>query len=142
MESAEIKKFDPKDYVQAIRERIRGAIVDVIPPAQWDEMVLAEMKNFMEDHQVRDGYNGVKIEPSGLKTAIRKMLEDDAKTRVKAMLQSPEWAGHWDSSGSGGRMVSEKVEALIKDNASQILSAWIGQAIQNVVSLLQSQAYR
>lgn len=127
--------FDPAAAVNAIRDRIRGAMLDIIPTEQWDALIKAEMHAFMNDRVTGSGYNQ-NTYPSGFKKIVHEMLEEDAKARVKALLSSPEWQAKWTGSG-GDTEASDAVKAYVTANAGAILNAWVGNAIQQVVQQMQ-----
>lgn len=125
--------FDPAAAVNAIRDKIRGAMLDIIPDEQWEALIKAEMHQFMNDRSIGNGYNE-RIEPAGFKKIVRELLEEDAKLRVKAFLASPEWRGQWLNNDES---VSDAVKKYVMENAGEILNAWVGRAVQQVVSQMQ-----
>jgi hypothetical protein len=66
-------------------------------------------------------------------------LEVIVKEKITEMLRRPEWSGHWD--GTKNR-AGEKVKEIIAENMDTILSAMLGNAVQEVVNgLLQNRQF-
>lgn len=78
--------FDPSATINAIRDRIRGAMLDIIPDEQWDALIKAEMHAFMNDTVEKRSYGESVTRPAGFKIIVREMLEEDAKKRLTAVL--------------------------------------------------------
>jgi hypothetical protein len=69
---AEIQKFDAGKAVEAIRERIRAALADVIPDEQWDALIRAEVKDFLEDKRLEtDRYSSGVVNGGATATAVK-----------------------------------------------------------------------
>lgn len=128
--------FDPAAAVNAIRDKIRGAMLDIIPTEQWDALIKAEMHSFMNDTVEKRAYGESLTRPAGFKRIVHELLEEDAKVRVKALLSSPEWMEKWGT-GPNDKEASEAVKAYVTENAGKILNAWVGSAIQQVVQQMQ-----
>ena len=124
--------FDPNAAVEAIRNKIRRAILDVIPQDQWDAMIRAEMHAFMNDTTTRDQWGHTKHTEARIRVIARELLEADARKRVNALLSSPEWSAKWDTTGD--TEASDAVKAYLEENAGKILNKWVGTAIQQVVN--------
>lgn len=133
--SKEVAVFDPKAYVDAIRERIKGAAIDMIPPDAWDAMIKKELSDFFEPQTDKD-YRGnvISKSESRFEKAIRVVLETDAKKKVSEMLLSPEWADKWEPGvGEQRAAASEKIQELVLKNSGEIMNSWISVAFQNAV---------
>jgi hypothetical protein len=124
--------FDPAAAVNAIRDKIRGAMLDIIPDEQWNTLIKAEVEAFTKDHVERRGYGGDVERPAGFKVIVRGLLEENAKARVTALLASPEWQQNW-STGEAG----EAIQKYVTEHAAEILNKWVSSAVQQVVSQLQ-----
>ena len=131
---ADLEKFDASKYAEAIREKIKGAIIDVIPNEQWDAMILAEMKKFMDERYEGSGYHRHHI-PSGAQEVIQSVLMEDVKSRTKKMLESPEWNSYWDQ--NTGRIAGEKITEFMEKNGTVILNNWLGSMMQSFIDQLK-----
>lgn len=126
--------FDPAAAVNAIRDKIRGAMLDIIPAEQWDALIRAEMHDFMNDRTTGSGYSQT-THLAGFKRIARELLEEDARARVKALLSSPEWQEKRVANGE--KDASDAIKMYVTENAGKILNAWVGSAIQQVVQQMQ-----
>lgn len=135
------KPFSAEKAVDAIRERIRGALADLIPDEQWDTLIRAEVKDFLEDRTVernsyRDTYH--QTVPAGFKRLVREELTTETKNRLKTFFDSPEWTAQWENrpghQGGSHYVASEEVKRLVLESSGQIISSVLSQAIQNVVT--------
>lgn len=130
--TAEIVKFDPGSYVEKLREKVKAALVDVVPDEQWDAMIKGEIDGFFKDKEVRE-YGSARTIPSAFKQVAERLIRDEAEKMVKDMLQAPEWQGYW----VGQKMVAgASVQAFLKEHSGEIIERWIGGAIQQVISTL------
>jgi hypothetical protein len=128
-------QFDPNAAVKAIRDKIRKALVEIIPDEQWDALIKAEMRSFMQDTTSGSGYRET-VQRAGFKDIVRKVLIEDTEARVRALLTSPEWTGAW---GPEGEQASDAIKKYMTQNAGEIMNAWIGNAVQQVVSQLRQR---
>lgn len=129
---SDIEKFDPAAAVNAIRDKIRGAMLEIIPNEQWNALIEAEMHAFMNDTTKRDQWGHTQEQKAGYKAIVRALLEEEFKARVKAMLGSSEWSGQWNNHGR--QEAGDIIKKYVQEHTGEILNAWIGQAIQSVVS--------
>lgn len=132
--STDIEKpqpYDPNAAVEAIRTKIRGAMLDVIPDEQWNAMIKAEMASFMSDRVERSQWGHETRYEAGFKKIVRELLEQNASERVKALLETPEWRANW---GSGDEETGDAIRKYITENAGKILERWVGSAVQQVVN--------
>lgn len=125
------------DLAAKVQERVRGALVDLIPEDAWKAMIQREITLWMNGQTGRGshGYGGYEptIEP-GIRRIVRAELETMFKARVSELLASPEWAGTWEE---GKKTVGSEIAKLITENAPEILSAMLKQSIAQVVSNMQ-----
>lgn len=121
------------DYAAKIRDRIKSALVDIIPDEQWTVMIQGEVDRFMKasTRESRSYYTTTERVPSGLEEVVQSVLREETIKRVKAMLATPEWAGHWDGTQ---HTVGEKVAAIIRDNSRAIIESWLGEHVQKMLS--------
>lgn len=136
-----IQPFDPAAAVNAIRDKIRGQMLDVIPTEQWDSLIKAEMKSFMTDVPMKNSWGETKVVTSGFKSIVREILEEDARKHVKAFLDSPEWQHNWDTK-KGERVAGEAVKAYITEKGPEILRRLMNEIIANAIQSILSETGR
>lgn len=143
-ENKEIVKFDPSSVVDKVRTKIREQFVDLIPDEQWNQMIQGEIKDFME--LKRPDYNQQR-DVSGLRIIVRRMLEEEVKNRVNAILESKEWSSQWaptppgsaNHGSYGHHAASEKITTMLKENGAEILNMWLSNAFQGVLAGLRQR---
>jgi|GEM_PF-3129634 len=77
--SEEIVKLD--DVKEKIRDRIKAAFFDLIPPEKWDELIKNETDFLTTDK--KDRYSN-KVTPSPLKAMIRDMIREEWQKSLNA----------------------------------------------------------
>lgn len=135
-----LTKFDPASYIDKLRDKMKQSMIDIIPDEQWDLMLKSEIDAFFTDKVERGSYSQPDRKvPSAFKQAAQKVLEEECKKRVAAMLQEPEWAGYW----SGQKTIAgTKIGEMVQAHGAQIMTKWIEAAVQQVVSDIRFSASR
>lgn len=128
--------FDPTAAVNAIRDKIRGAMLDIIPTEQWDALIRAEMTSFMTDRVERRQYGEDVRHEAEFKKIVRDILRENAEKQVRTLLDQPEWQMHFNGQA---HEASDQIKELVLKHSGEILSNWIGMAMQNVVMMMRSQ---
>lgn len=131
----EVAKFDPNAYVEAIRTRIKDALVGMIPDEQWDAMLRQQIDAFMTSKSVSD-YHGSRRVPSELEKIVNDLMTEEVKAHVKRLLMSPEWQPVWTGVG---HKVSEEVGKIAAEHGAGIINAWLAQAVQSFVNAIAHQ---
>ena len=134
--------FDPAAAVNAIRDKIRGQMLDVIPTEQWDNLIKAEMQAFMTDQPKKDYYGRTDgVTPAGFKQIVRSILDDEAKKRVRELLGTPEWLGQWSNDGKteAGRAVRDYVTEMGPEILRVCMNEIIAQSVQAVLNDMKSR---
>jgi hypothetical protein len=130
--SNELAHFNPSNYAEAIRQKIKIAMLEVIPEEQWRKMIEAEIRGYIEPRVGNrynfDSHRGL----SEFEKDVRYACAQEIEARMKAYFATPEWASEWDSD-NGRLKVGQKVEEFLLKNSSQILTSWLGQAFQNMI---------
>lgn len=111
----DIVKFDPTKLADQVRDRIRNTFADLIPEDAWKTMVEAEIHAYTRPE--RNTYSGQEM-PSPFARAVREELEKALRERVKAMLNSPEWAV-----GTGQRDENACFIAAARSDVPRLLDA-------------------
>lgn len=129
--STEVAKFDPATYVNAVRDKIKQSLVDVIPDEQWNAMLTTEISGFFENRTNRDQWGGTTTTMSEFHRIVKLVLEEETKKRVRDMLNSAEWTSYWDGTK---QKAGEEIERIARDNGAAILAKWLESAIGQVIS--------
>jgi len=134
MSGSEVTKFDPSSYVDKVRDKIKQSLIDVIPDDQWNAMLRAEIEGFFKSKTTSSHY-GEREQPSEFRRIVLSVLEEDVKSRVKTMLNSPEWSTYWD--GNNKLKAGEEIARLARENGAAILAKWLESAIAQVLAQIR-----
>lgn len=127
-----IQAFNALGAVDAIREKIRGALYDAIPQEQWDALIKAEMKDFMTDIPPDSRDFGRK---AGFKQLVRGLLQEEATKSVRAFLETDEWKGLWDERSKGA--ISEGIKKMLIENSAEIFSNILARSFQETLEVMR-----
>lgn len=132
----DVTKFEPTNFVDKLRDKMKQSMIDLIPEEQWNSMLKSELDNFFNDKTERGAYSHNTV-PSEFKVAVRRIISEEVQKKVKDMLHSPEWEPYWKNNEM---LAGEKIAELLKEYGAQILNAWLSGAIQDVVQRMRSHA--
>lgn len=133
MENSENKgvaPFDANSSMQQIKDKIKSAFVDMIPDAQWEEMVKTEIEIFfspVDSSSHNHRYNNNKQQPSPFSHIVAGELENLAKEKLQAYMveQGNQVFGY---AGAKDTMDNIIIKA-IKEASSQIFSDVISREV-------------
>lgn len=111
------KALTPVDFAGLLRDKIKKEMIELIPQAQFDKLVQAEIEKFLN---------------KGLPELIRDMLREDIKKRLSAYFISDGWEQEWNK-GVSKWGPGEQVRKLVKENIPQIIEAVIGGAFNDMM---------
>lgn len=106
----------PATFEQRVKERITSTIADLVPEADLDTLIRAQLLHFQREE---------------LPKLIKAEIENQLRTAIKAEFAKPEYASTW--SHFGGYGAGEAVKKLIEENAGAILNNMIGGMVQMAV---------
>ena len=134
-----VEAFDASDAAAQIRDRLRLAFIEAIPPEKFDELIKAEFARFVTPKRGRDrGFGSTSGGLSELQAIVKEVLADLFREKVKAELAKPEWDQGWD------HVTSEAVKAELKNNATEyvglMLQHFIGSSVQAVVEQMKRES--
>lgn len=136
--AGEIATINTMDLAAKVQERVRGALVDLIPEDAWKAMIQREIKLWMEGEPAKnnnyDSYNNRSAIEPGIRRIVRAELESMFATNVKALLASEEWGGVWEG---GKKTVGPEIAKLITENAAELLSGMLKASIASVIAQMQ-----
>lgn len=126
--------YDPQKFADALRDRIRAGIMDVIPPEQIDALIKAEAEKWLQPTRVKDHRNDWVTGPSGLGALVIKELEVWAREKIKAQMLAPEFGA-----GSYNTQVTGYVLDELKKRAPEMLESLIVKLIGEGLSAFRQQ---
>jgi hypothetical protein len=127
--------FNPAALAGQLRDKIRVDMATLMPDEMWQEFLKAEIERFFLPTQEQDTYHTHRTveKPPEFRAIVNEAMREETKKRVIEMLNTEEWRGFWDGQT---QKAGKKVEELIKENASVILSAVLSESMQNVVNAM------
>ena len=132
----EVTKFDPTTYVDKVRDRIKQSLIDVIPDAQWDALLRAEIDAFFVKTKTASQYGEQREQPSEFHRIVTGVIAEETKKRVQAALNGPEWTAYWD----GTKMkIGDEIGRIARENGAAILAKWLEAAFAQVVDGIRFQ---
>ncbi|HWA29049.1 MAG TPA: hypothetical protein VG734_25590 [Lacunisphaera sp.] len=121
-----------------LKDAIRAAFIELLPPDQWKAMVETELRRFMSSSRDTYSNNG---KPSAFSELCEGVFREYVKAELKAMLATPEWQQQW--SADGKQLLSDAVKDWLTRHQQELVistvQALAGQAAQSVLSTLQFQ---
>lgn len=123
-----VVKFDPRQFAEQLKDKIRLDIATFLPEEEWKKLIEAEVKGFLEETWVEKqcGYGKASV-PSGLRVAVWNVLSKETETYVRSAL-----AGYLQI--DYGKHVSTKVDTLIAENLDGIVRGVMGPLMQRLFS--------
>lgn len=115
----------PATFEQRVKERITGAIADMIPEEDLTAMVKAQVERFR------------RVE---LPELIKNQISAQFTAAIKAEFAKPGYMPVWQQHGSMG--ASTAVKKIIEENASAVLSSLVGGMVQATIQQMQSNMPR
>ncbi len=87
MTDALAKAITADDAARLLREKIKLAFAEIIPPEQWEELIRAEFQRFTEDREKQNQYGGgaIKIR-SGLSEVAGEVIREIACEQIREYL--------------------------------------------------------
>lgn len=127
MSETGIAAFKLDDAAAQLREKIRHAFVELLTPEQWDAMVKAELRTFVEKRPAtRDPYGYVRDpeKPSVFHEVAEQVYREHVKGLVKEEMAKPEWQAGWNAT-ENKQAISEAIKEWLTDNAQLLLQTTI-----------------
>lgn len=120
----ELEKFNLDKAMTEVKKKVKSAIVELIPEAEWDRLIRKEVNEVVNK-------------------GIGKMVEDEFKKettkRIHAYLASSEFNTTWDSNGKV--QMSEYVKSILVDNSGDILKNIMLEPMQLIIDAIKQKFY-
>lgn len=138
-EEQAIAAFNLGDAAKTLRDKIRHAFVELIPPEQWEAMVKKELESFTKESVGVDQWGRSKTQPSVFSEVCKEVYRERLTEQVKALLASPEWQGSYNGTGV---KASAAIQEWLTINADKllivVLNQMFGGVAQRMVQEMQS----
>jgi hypothetical protein len=122
----EIVKFDPRQFAEQLKDKIRLEIAQFLPEDEWKRLIEDEVKAFIEGRWEKEGYYSQdrgRYYPSGLRLAVTSVMEVQTKKITEDYMRQYQ---------NYGGQVSDKVDGVIRDNLEGLVKAALGPFLQRV----------
>lgn len=128
--SNEIEKFDPSTLMQGVKDRIKATFVSLIPDDQWDQMVKKEVDDFFRESN--SGYDNRRY-TSEFKIVVWKVLEEEAKIKIKGVLANPEFQTTYNGNKQElSKTIQDAIVAKAPEIFMQAIQGSIAYAVQQM----------
>ena len=126
---------EEKTIETIIKERIQKDFAKLMPDEKFQALVEHEVKWFQEEREVPSYRPGKRYEPSPLVQLVRNELEKMFKSKLKEILDSPDYRGFWDANKeSPGKVVKE----IIKELSPQLWEMILAEQAQVIISHIRN----
>ena len=129
-EKKEIEKFDPHQFAQQLKDKIRLDIAEFLPPDQWEQQIENEVIVFLKERQVDEGgyHSKIVTKPSELSEIVREVMREETKKHLSGRLSR---LTCWNDAE-----LDPLIEKIIRENMEDVMKGLIGNALQNLISNL------
>lgn len=132
----DITPFNPVSYAEKLRDKIKSALVDIVPDEQWADLIKKEVEAFFAKKNVTRNYNNqISDSESEFSAIARQVLGEEAKKHIRAELETPGWADVWDNGRLAG---SESLRKLLMENAPLIIASAFDGTFQAVLQQVRN----
>jgi hypothetical protein len=140
MADTAVSVFDPAKLADAMRDKVRLELLNVITPEQWDAMIRKQIDEFTEPVVKNTSHSGKVYSDSPFKLLINEMIKEKLKSQLKEYLDGPEFQSQvWRN---GSMDATEAVKRIALEAAPAILSQMIQGVVQAAVQHALSAAGR
>lgn len=121
-------KLEPTQFVDKLRERIKGTLGELIPDDQWDAMMKSEVDRFFNSRVEGRDYNRREI-PSGFTEIVQAEIGSYVKVRVqKYLAEDPGWEQKWGT-------IPPKLDKMIEDNLPILMREMVAAFFGSLASM-------
>lgn len=139
----EVTKFDPKQLLNSVRDRIKAEFVGLIPDEEWHKLVEAEVDSFFEVRQT-DSYGQRQWrdkQTSHFGEVVRTCLKEETQRRLKEYFDSEEFQSLWDgNNNTPGQGIKDMSTKIMADHLPALLEAMLAGKIQSVIQEIRNQS--
>jgi hypothetical protein len=125
----ENKQLTVQSLGDAVKDKVRKAMMDAIPDEALQTLIKAEFDNFFLDQS--DRYNNQK-QPSPFKVLVRKEIEKAIEEQVRQIIktQTQSLVQEWD--GEGGRVLGDLVTKLAPAALEGVMHSIAGRTLNAI----------
>jgi hypothetical protein len=122
----------PDNIADMVRDKVKAALVEIIPQEQWDNLIKAEWEAFFKERTVSGYHSGsgrAETKPSLFTEMIHEEIKSHLKGKIKDRVQEELVGVSWDGKPEGDSLLfKEVVEAC----APHIVRAFSREIISNM----------
>lgn len=111
-----VVKFDPHQFAEQLKDKIRIDIAQFLPEEEWKRLIELEVKAFLEGRWEKDRYysDHQRYYPSGLRLAVTSVMEANTKRLAEEYFKA-HYTAYSDQVAAGvDKIVSENVEGIVR----------------------------
>ena len=122
----DIQKYDPTSIMKDVTDRVKATFATLIPDEKWQEMVQGCVDEFFK--RKSNSYSGSSTE-SKFENLMNELIKEEAKMQIQKFLSSYQGV-EWEN---GHLKASEKLEKLIKENASTLMQGLLSNVFSQLI---------
>jgi hypothetical protein len=123
--------FNADNLMQAIKDRIKGTLVGLIPEEHWDNLIDNEVQAFFKP-KVQNTYSNNRVEMSDFQAIVNRELEALCRTKIHEFLTGPKFQSRWDPI-SNENVLSEDLMNNIVARSPEIFARIMGNGVRDIV---------
>jgi len=131
-DNKEIKKFNPEDLIEKLRERTKASIIELVPDEQWQSMTENMVNQFMKGTEMPDGSHTPDKDTEYGKMVF-KIWEEVMQEKTKAYLQEM-CNGMWENNIFKPNEVLKKI---LVDAAPDMFTSIMAGVAQQTMQMMQ-----
>lgn len=126
--SNEVVKFDSLSTIEAIREKIRSAIFDTIPQANWDALIQQEIQSFMTTRVEGRGTYNERTVQSKFSIIVNEEIEKALREALKTKLADPEFAKNLLTD------IPNTFATILAERGPELIKSWLMTAVIEIAN--------
>lgn len=120
----EIKKFDPNDIANTLKDKVKQEFVNLIPEEYWDTFIADTTKKFMEND---------------LESVVKEALKADSNKKILTYLNE-DLNNNWNAK-KNRNVLDNRLKELIVNLAPQMFAEMMEQMIMTMMQNLRNRGY-
>jgi len=128
--SNEIEKYNPTSIMKSVTDKIKVTFAELIPDAEWENLVKKQVTLFFEDKTDRYGT----VTQSEFTKMCQELIREVARDHIKTHMEKT----YKRSFDKNNNQIDEAVKEMVMNNASKMFTNMMSQAASQAVWNMQN----